>query len=336
MNGGGTVLYATALLATSVGISAVLGIGEGFAVLVGGAALAPVAFAANAARRLARMGFAHADLAPAFKAEVENAREEHAVEHGLGRSIVEKTLARVASVFGSYSLFAVPLIGIGMQTAQWHNLAELAIPVTILTGGVSVVAGLIYLGALQGRRDIDTEFWARAWQSRLGTFAFAVAKRLRFGPEVNAAMTHRATELSLGMAAEQLYESLPKEVRQSLGDLPSLLARLQRDARLLRARHDELNDALTRISTITAAEEYEHLRAERTLLHDKLRDTVGAMETIRLNLLRLHAGAATVEGVTTHLGIAAEVSAEVERLIAAQGEVEERLRLPRPIAATPV
>ena len=336
MNGGGTVLYASALLIASVGISAALGIGEGFAVLVGGAAIAPVAFAANAARRLARMGFAHADLAPAFKSELETAREEHAVEHGLGRSIVEKTLARVASVFGSYSLFAAPLIGIGMQTEHWHDLAELAIPVTMLTGGLSAVAGIIYLGALQGRRDIDTEFWARAWQSRLGTFAFAVAKRLRIGPEVNAAMTHRATELSLGMAAEQLYESLPKEIRQSLSDLLPLLARLQRDAQSLRARHDELNDVLTRISTITAADEYEHLRAERALLHEKLRDTVGAMETIRLNLLRLHAGSATVEGVTTHIQIAADISAEVERLIAARHEVDERLRLPRSIAATPV
>ena len=42
-------------------------------------------------------------------------------------------------------------------------------------------------------------------------------------------MTHRATELSLGMAAEQLFESLPKATRQALGDVPALLERLQRD-----------------------------------------------------------------------------------------------------------
>ena len=336
MNGGGTLLYASALLGASSVTSAVFGVAEGFAIFIAGAAIAPVVFAVTSARRLARMGFAHADLAPAFRSELENAREEHAVEHGFGRSVLEKTLSRVAGVLGSYALAAGPLIAVGLQSKQWHDTAEMALPVTGLTASIAVIAGLAYLATLQGRRDVDTEFWALMWQGRLGTLAFAVARKLRPGRQVSAAMTHRATELSLGMAAEQLYESLPKEVRQSIGDLPTLLARLQRDAQALRARHDELNDALTRLSTITAADDYENLRAERTLVHEKLRDAVGAMETIRLNLLRLHAGSATVEGVTTHLQFAADISAEVERLIAARHEVDERLRLPRSIAATPV
>jgi len=63
---------------------------------------------------------------------------------------------------------------------------------------------------------------------------------------------------------------------------------------------------------------------------------VGALETIRLNLLRLHAGSATVESVTTHLDLAAEVSAEVERLIAAHADVERVLKFPRTAATTPV
>ena len=57
---------------------------------------------------------------------------------------------------------------------------------------------------------------------------------------------------------------------------------------------------------------------------------------IRLDLLRLHAGSATVESVTTHLDLAAEVSAEVERLIAAHSEVADVLKFPRTPAATPV
>ena len=63
---------------------------------------------------------------------------------------------------------------------------------------------------------------------------------------------------------------------------------------------------------------------------------IAMLEMIRLNLLRLHAGSATVAGLTTHLGLAAEVSAGVERLIAAQGEVERSLALPRPMSTTPV
>jgi hypothetical protein len=62
---------------------------------------------------------------------------------------------------------------------------------------------------------------------------------------------------------------------------------------------------------------------------------VGTLETLRLGLLRLHAGSATVEGFTTHLDIAAEVSTQVSRLIAAHQDVEQSLKFPREIAATP-
>ena len=138
------------------------------------------------------------------------------------------------------------------------------------------------------------------------------------------------------MAAEQLFESLPKEARHAIGDLPALLHRLQRDAGTLRGRYDELHEALGRAGPAAASEDYEMLRVERDTVHAKLGDAVGALETIRLNLLRLHAGSATVEGLTTHIGLAAEVSAEVERMIEAREEVEERLRFPRMIEPTPV
>ena len=68
----------------------------------------------------------------------------------------------------------------------------------------------------------------------------------------------------------------------------------------------------------------------------QLGTTVGAMETIRLNLLRLHAGSLTLEALTTHIGRANAVSADVDRLIAAREEVEDVLRCPRRIELTPV
>jgi hypothetical protein len=45
---------------------------------------------------------------------------------------------------------------------------------------------------------------------------------------------------------------------------------------------------------------------------------------------RLHAGSATVEGLTTHLGMAAEVSAEIARLVAAHDETERVLKVTSP------
>jgi hypothetical protein len=43
-----------------------------------------------------------------------------------------------------------------------------------------------------------------------------------------------------------------------------------------------------------------------------------------------------VESITTHLGLAAEVSEEVERLIAAHEDVERAIDYPRLAASTPV
>ena len=336
MDGGGSLLFATALLAGSIGVSAVLGVVPGFIAFAAGATLAPFAFTIQAARRMFRLGFTHADLGPAFRAEMENSREERAVEHGRGRSVAEWVLSRVARVCGSFVALAAPLIATGLAVDGWKPLADAAMPVTVLSWVITVLAGSGYLAVLQQRRDVDTEFWSWAWMGRLGRLAFSVARRLRGDQAIGTAMTHRATELSLGMAAEQLFDSLPKEARHAIGDLPALLHRLQGDAQLLRARYDELHEALNRAGPVAATDDYESLRADRDLVHDKLGDAVGALETIRLNLLRLHAGSATVEGLTTHIGLAAEVSAEVERLIAAQDEVEARLRFPRAAEPTPV
>jgi serine/threonine-protein kinase len=336
MDGGGTLLMAGALLTASTVVGAIFGGPQGWATFALGATLSPFAFAIESARRLTKLGFTHADLGPAFRAEIENSREERAVGRSIGRSSVEWTLSRVARVSTSFTAISVPLLAISNSMDRWRDIAQVAMPITGITATVAVLSGTSYLAVLQLRRDVDTEFWSAVWNGRIGTLAFALARKLRGSQPVSTAMTHRATELSLGMAAEQLFESLPKESRQAIGDLPALLHRLQRDAQALRARHDELHEALGSAGTTDASDDYESLREERDLVHDKLGDAVGALETIRLNLLRLHAGSATVEGLTTHIGLAVEVSAEVERMIAARDEVETRLRFPREIELTPV
>ena len=243
MDGGGTLLYATALLATSLGVSTLLGMREAFATFTVGLAVAPVGFAVLAARRLLRLGFAHADLGPAFRAELESAREERAVERGRNR-FLESMVSWVARVSASFSVIAVPAIAVGLLLPGRATVATSAIPVTVATVVVAIASGMAYLAVLQSRRDVDTEFWSRLWTGRVGTFAFGVARKLRGAQPVGPAMTHRATELSLGMAAEQLYESLPKETRRALGDLPAVLERLQRAAQQLRGRYDDLSSVV--------------------------------------------------------------------------------------------
>jgi predicted RNase H-like nuclease (RuvC/YqgF family) len=198
---------------------------------------------------------------------------------------------------------------------------------------ISGPSSLGYLALLQRRTDVDTGFWARVWRGPFGRLAFSIAKGTGGARHAAAAMTHRATELSLGLAAEQLFESLPKATRESLQELPAVLQRLQEDAQALRKRHESLQDALS--GTAAESREFDDLRTMRDEVQARLGEAVGTLETLRLGLLRLHAGSATIEGFTTHIGVASDVSLQVERLIAAHSDVDRALRFPAELTPTP-
>ena len=130
------------------------------------------------------------------------------------------------------------------------------------------------------------------------------------------------------MAADKLFADLPKETQHQLRDLPDVVRRLEDDAQRMRRRLDELQDALGDGGEETAARHDRittDLRAERELVQQRLKDAVAALETIRLNLLRLHAGTATVKHLTTDLGLARQVAREVDLLLESQREVEDLL-----------
>ena len=94
-----------------------------------------------------------------------------------------------------------------------------------------------------------------------------------------------------------------------------------------------MNEALA--SCTAGSPEFVKVREMRDEMHGKLTETITALETIRLNLLRLHAGAGSVQSITTNISVAAEVSAAVERLVAAHEEVDRTLKFPRVIATSP-
>lgn len=335
LNGGGTLIAGAVLLPTSVWISAWFGGLAGFTTLLVGSTAVPLAYLTGQARRLSLLGFSHADLAPAFRGEIDQAREELSIQQRAGPTAVERGLRIVMRASGAAFLGSVALTWVTTQM-RWWAVARFGVPSVLFSLTLAVFSTLGYVALMQRHRDVDTEFWSKIWMGRLGRSIFGLARKLLGNRKRQTAVTHRATELSLGMAAEQLFESLSKEQQRALGDLPGLLRRLQDDAQLLRKRYDDVQEALASARDDASTEGYRELREARDLIHAKLGEAVGALETIRLNLLRLHAGSATIEGLTTHLGLAAEVSAEVERLIAAHEEVERSIRFPRERAPTPV
>ena len=97
----------------------------------------------------------------------------------------------------------------------------------------------------------------------------------------------RATEAALGVAASELFAALPKEYREQLAELPAIVAALEARAAEARAEIDVVA-ALAPSGSVDA----EVLAARKKAAAAHLAESVAALEGIRLDLLRLHAGAA--------------------------------------------
>jgi len=111
-----------------------------------------------------------------------------------------------------------------------------------------------------------------------------------------------------------------------------VVRRLESDAQTLRRRVEELNDLIGQIGddersgSERGRKLRDDLQATRDAAHQKMLDAVGALETIRLGLLRMQAGVATSESVTQDLASARELLGDIERLAESADEVERELR----------
>ena len=274
------------------------------------------------ARRFLASGFGPEELAVAFRAELDQGREERVFEYGRGPSLYE----RVMRLVGAGGLAIAGLSGIQLWGSYWMDRLLGQVFGWALSGGL--VAGFLALVRLQRRVDLDTRIWSWLWQGPLGRLMFRVARLLVPAKSLPPPATHRPTELALAMAAEQLFDQLPREARRQLRDLPDVVRRLERDAQQMRRRLEELNDALggTRDEGRGHDRIVSALEAERDVVQARLGDAVRALETIRLNLLRLHAGSGSVQSLTTDLGLARTVAQQIGFLLEGQREVEQELR----------
>ncbi|HEY5219860.1 MAG TPA: hypothetical protein VIJ16_08620, partial [Gemmatimonadaceae bacterium] len=132
-------------------------------------------------------------------------------------------------------------------------------------------------------------FWNRLMEGRLGRGLFAIAGRtVRDAPMIPSA---EPTAVVLARATEDLYHALPAEHRRRLGDMPKVIAGLEADAAVLR----QLDGA-------------DPARAAR------LETAVAALENLRLDLLRLHAGQRSIDELTADIGRVHEIARRVDAM----------------------
>jgi len=277
----------------------------------------------NRVRRLARAGYGVEDVLAGAKAEMDRKKEELAFTAGRDPAPIERLLARLR--------WPGLAVGIGSLLAMAANLlpgfGSPVVPLLVVSG-----VGLWAVGSVvdQRRRDVTGERRIKYWGSRFGRWLFKVAGAGLSRRALGAGGTHRPTELALAFAAEDLYAELPPAIRAALPGLPDVLKRLEQQARQVRARIEELEQSLAETQQGAAPgaapahrdKLVADLTAARDLARIRLSESVAALETIRLDLLRLRAGAGSVDRITADLAAAGEIGETVDRLLAAGEEID--------------
>ncbi|HEY4306047.1 MAG TPA: serine/threonine-protein kinase [Gemmatimonadaceae bacterium] len=288
--------------------------------LLGAITIAPllpiVGFHLNEARRQFRAGHTLADLRTAL----EVARRERAEHEAVVREEKEPQSHRVLRLVTTASTTWLGVTAILTMAEVIHenrvNAAWYVVPMltTLATGAMSNALGVQFIP------DKLRELWRtgireRLWKSRAGEW---LARRLG-APERTRAIgggVFRKTEAALGVAAAELFKALPKAYREQLADLPAIVESLESRAAEARAEL-EMVDRLP----ASGKNDAELLSERRRAAESHLAQSVAALESIRLDLLRLHAGARDLAPLTTLIDAARLVGDDVGRLVEAQQEL---------------
>jgi len=221
-------------------------------------------------RQLLRDGYDHRSLAAALTLE------------GRALEAVEEPVARRSS----RAIWTTAVVGVAATALGIAGMAAEPDLVVILGTATTVAAPLItvrrLLEQLGGGKLVN-----RLLRGRLGRWMFRLGG-VGLGDHQALPAAGERTEMALGRAVEDLLAGLPEEQQRKLGDVPALVARLEADALVLRARADTPGGA-TRLAT-----------------------AVAALETLRLDLLKLHAGSGSLDELTRDLDAARALGEQVD------------------------
>jgi eukaryotic-like serine/threonine-protein kinase len=278
-------------------------------------------------RKLLRVGYGTDDIVAALRTRFERRREEFLYEYG-GEPTARE---RVLTVVGATGLVVAGSALAAMIVAP--PLVRLAAPIAIIALYAGTFATALSTRWRRLRRGSGS-MWSSFWSGKIGE---QLARTASFKLGDRAVPADRPTELAIAMSAEAMFATFPKEVRESLGDVPRVLHGLEFHARAMRARIEELDASLAEVqrgpSRVVATERQEALVADLVVTRERaqarLEELVTALENLRLDLLRLRAGGGSIEGITLDLATAREFGQDADRLLAGGREVEQALAAPR-------
>jgi serine/threonine-protein kinase len=207
----------------------------------------------------------------------------------------------------------------------------------VVMGAAALVAGLVLIGAGPTVEE-DSPLRALPIAERLlvGRFGRGLFRLSGLGlkrPEPAATGSQR-TEALLASAVDDIFQRLPSAVRGRFANVPSVIAALEADAKALRKREGALSRAIAEAAPEAAPrhalaerrrEAAGDLDAARAQVRERLEETVAALENIRLDLLRLHAGVGSPDDLTADLEKARAIGEGIDAELAGRREVDALL-----------
>jgi hypothetical protein len=277
-----------------------------------------VGFHLYQARRQFQARHTLADLRAALDVARRERAETEALVNDAGESRTHRglRLATVASTTWLAVTFVLVLLDVIHENRGGLVFILPPILTTMALGALSNALDVQFIPE-RIRRWWQTGIRERLWNSRVGQW---LARRLGAPDrsQLAGASAFRATEAALGIAASELFAALPKPYREQLAELPAIVAAFEARAAEARAEMDVVA-ALAPSGSADA----EVLAARREAAKARLADSVAALESIRLDLLRVHAGASDLAPLTTVMDAARRVGDDMKRLAEAQREVED-------------
>ena len=278
--------------------------------------LAMLGFHVNQARRLFRSGHTLTDLRTALDVSARERSEGEAVTAEPERPSARALRAAFYGV-GTWGFVTLVLLLTGVVHERTLGPWPMVVPFFSFVG-LGVLCNVLEVPMMPAvvRDRIKPGLRDRLWRSKLGSW---IARWLG-APErsqLAGASAFRATEAALGVAASELFAALPKEWQEQLAELPATVAAVE--ARAAEARAElEVLAAMAPYGSADA----EVLDARKKKAASQLSESVAALEGIRLDLLRLHAGAGDLAPLTTLMDAVRLIGEDMNRLAEAQREVQ--------------
>ena len=312
--------------------------------LLGLIALAPFIPIIEAARAMAVAGYRADDVSSAVRADrMGSDGYTQYVLQSMQRSnqMIRSPAGRI--VYGLFGVIAIAG-GAGLMIprapvfAWWKFAIGLIAGIPLAWMGVECLGYGLQIGPFKHRlvrflenqaaRDLAPSLW-RSWPVRaflaLGRKLLWTMPGLKAAPPTIAA--HKPTEVLLAAAADEIYAGLTPDDRAAAAAVPEAVKRMQHAAAELRRKQASLDASIAAVGDAAGsakrAEVLAHMQAERSLVAERLRSTVEAMENLRLDLLKLRAGVGSAGELTAAIAAAQRVGEGITYTLQGRAEASK-------------